>query len=193
VGLFGFSAGMLGPLPWKLAPVALVVLLGYSLCKRFTKGSHLVLGLALAGAPLGAWIAVTGRLETPAWSLALGVLTWTAGFDILYALQDEAFDRARGLHSIPAGFGVVPALWISRGLHLLALAAWACFNLQMRAHLLPWLAWAAVAAILVREQWVVRKGDLTRIDHAFFTLNSLVGPILFLGFLLEWLQGRLAV
>ena len=187
--LFGFSSGMLGPLPWKLAPVALLVLLGYSLCKRFTNWSHLVLGLALAGAPLGAWIAVAGRPEPPAWSLALGVLTWTAGFDILYALQDECFDRERGMHSIPARFGVISSLWISRCLHLLALSAWASFNVQMRAHLLPWLAWSAVVAILVREQWVVRDGRLDRIDHVFFTLNSLVGPILFLGFLLEWLLG----
>lgn len=186
--LFGFAAGMLGPLPWKLAPLAMAVLLGYSLCKRFTSGSHLVLGLALAGAPLGAWIAVSGRLEAPAWSLALGVLTWTAGFDILYALQDEAFDRTRGLHSVPARFGTGPALWISRLLHVVALAAWARFNLQLGAHLLPWVAWGAVAGILVREQWVVRGGNLQRIDHAFFTLNSLVGPILFVGFFLEWLQ-----
>ncbi len=186
--LFGFAAGMLGPLPWKLAPLAMLVLLGYSLCKRFTSWSHVILGLALAGAPLGAWIAVTGRLEPAAWDLALGVLSWTAGFDILYALQDEGFDRSRGLHSIPARFGTLPSLWISRALHAAALAAWAHFNLQMGSHLLPWLAWAVVAVILVREQWVVRGGNLQRIDHAFFTLNSLVGPILFLGFLLEWLQ-----
>jgi 4-hydroxybenzoate polyprenyltransferase len=193
VVLFGFSAGMLGALPWKLAPVALFVLLGYSLCKRFTSWSHIMLGLALAGAPLGAWIAVTGRPEQPAWILALGVLTWTAGFDILYALQDEGFDRASGLHSVPARFGVGPSLWISRGLHGVALSAWAAFNLQMHAHLLPWLAWGAVAAILLREQWVVRDGKLDRIDHAFFTLNSLVGAIFFLGHLLEWLQGRVSV
>lgn len=191
VVLFGYSAGMLGPLPWKLAPLALLVLLGYSLCKRFTEWSHMVLGLALAGAPLGAWIAVAGRAEAPAWFLALGVLTWTAGFDILYALQDEHFDRERGLHSLPARFGTLPALWISRCCHLLALTAWGTFNLQMGAHLLPWLAWAAVAAILAREQWLVRGGNLARIDHAFFTMNSFVGPIFFLGFLLEWLQGRI--
>ena len=191
--VFGFAAGMLGPLAWKLTPVALLVLLGYSLCKRFTNWSHIVLGIALAGAPLGAWIAVAGRPEAPARSLALGVHTWAAGVDILYALQDERFDREKGLHSIPARFGVVPSLWISRCLHLLALSAWASFNFQMRAHLLPWLAWGAVAAILVREQWVVRDGNLDRIDHAFFTLNSLIGPIFFLGYLLEWLQGLSSV
>jgi 4-hydroxybenzoate polyprenyltransferase len=185
--LFGFAAGMLGPLPWKLAPLALAVILGYSLCKRFTSWSHVWLGLALAGAPLGAWIAVSGHVAAPAWSLSLGVLAWTAGFDILYALQDEAFDRAKGLHSIPAWLGVQPALWISRGFHLVALSAWAAFNFQMQAHLLPWLAWGAIVVILSREQWVIRDGNLDHIDHAFFTLNSLVGPILFAGFLLEWI------
>jgi 4-hydroxybenzoate polyprenyltransferase len=190
--LFGFAAGRLGPLPWKLVPLALLVILGYSFCKRFTVLSHVVLGLALAGAPLGAWIAVNGRLDPPAWWLALGVLAWTAGFDILYALQDLAYDRERRLHSIPARLGVPVALWASRGLHLVALAAWALFNLKLEAHLLPWLAWAAVAVILAREQWVVRGGRLERIDHAFFTLNSLVGLIFFTGHLAEWVVARLA-
>jgi 4-hydroxybenzoate polyprenyltransferase len=189
--LFGYAAGRLGPLPWKLVPLALLVILGYSLCKRFTALSHAVLGLALAGAPLGAWIAVNGRLDPPAWFLALGVLTWTAGFDILYALQDLDFDQARRLHSVPARMGVPAALWTSRTLHLAALCAWAGYNLQMEAHVFPWLAWAVVAAILAREQWVVRGGRLERIDHAFFTLNSLVGLIFFSGHLAEWVIARL--
>jgi 4-hydroxybenzoate polyprenyltransferase len=184
--LFSFSAGMLGPLPWKLAPLALVVLLGYSLCKRFTSWSHAVLGLALAGAPLGAWIAVAGTLEGPAWPLALGVLAWTTGFDILYSLQDEHFDRSVGLHSIPVRFGTLAALRLAQLCHLLALGAWALFNLAMGVHLFPWLAWALVCGILAREHWVVRGGRLERIDHAFFTLNSLVGLIFFLGHLVQW-------
>jgi 4-hydroxybenzoate polyprenyltransferase len=189
--VFAYAAGRLGPLCWRLTPLALAVLLGYSFCKRFTALSHLVLGLSLAGAPLGAWIAVNGRVDPPAWFLALGVLTWTAGFDILYALQDLEFDQARRLHSIPARLGVPAALWLSRGLHLTALAAWAAFNLGLEAHILPWLGWAAVAGILVREQWVVRGGRLDRIDHAFFTLNSLVGLIFFAGHGAEWIVSRL--
>jgi 4-hydroxybenzoate polyprenyltransferase len=189
--LFAYAAGRLGPLCWRLAPLALAIILGYSFCKRFTALSHVVLGLSLAGAPLGAWIAVNGRLDPPAWFLALGVLAWTAGFDILYALQDLEFDQARGLHSIPARLGLPAALWLSRGLHLAALAAWATFNLGMEAHVFPWLGWAAVAGILAREQWVVRGGRLERIDHAFFTLNSLVGLIFFSGYGVEWLAGRL--
>lgn len=184
-GLFGFSAGMLGPLPWKLAPLALAVILGYSICKRFTSWSHLVLGLSLAGAPLGAWIAVAGRFEWPALLLALGVMTWTAGFDIIYALQDEDFDRRSGLHSIPARLGSGGALWVSRLLHIAAAAAWAAYNLSQGSLLLPWLGWAAVASILLREQWIVRDGDLARVDVAFFTLNSQVGVIFFSGHLAE--------
>ena len=188
--LFGFAAGMLGPLPWQLAPLALVIILGYSLCKRFTSLAHAVLGLALAGAPLGAWIAVTGHLDPPAWYLALGVLTWTAGFDVLYALQDEQFDKARGLRSIPARLGTTGALWVSRGFHLVALSAWACFNYHLGCHIFPWMAWLCVAGILGREHWVVRGGRLDRIDHVFFTLNSLVGPLFFLGHLIEWALGQ---
>ena len=188
--LFGVAAGALGPLCWKLSPLALVIILGYSLCKRFTSLAHAVLGLSLAGAPLGAWIAITNRVETPAWLLAGGVLCWTAGFDILYALQDQAFDRDRGLHSIPVRLGTMGSLWLSRLLHLVALALWAGFNHRVDAHLFPWLAWLAVACILAREQWLVRNGNLDRIDQAFFTLNSLVGMVFFAGHLLEWLLLR---
>jgi 4-hydroxybenzoate polyprenyltransferase len=188
--LFGFAAGMLGPLPWELAPLALLVILGYSLCKRFTSLSHAVLGLALAGAPLGGWIVAVGRVDPPAWYLAMGVLGWTAGFDVLYALQDEGFDRSRGLCSIPARLGTSRALWVSRAFHSVALVSWAVFNAMLGCHLLPWMAWLGVALLLFREHWVLRGGNLERIDHAFFTLNSLVGPLFFLGHFVEWLLGR---
>ena len=187
------AAGRLGPLPWKLVPLALLVTLGYSFCKRFTALSHVVLGLALAGAPLGAWIAVNGTLDAPVLFLALGVVAWTAGFDIIYALQDLGFDTDRGLHSLPSRLGVHGSLAVSRLLHLVAMAAWAGYNLRMDVHLLPWVGWALVGAILLREQWVVRGGRLERLDHAFFTLNSLVGLIFFTGHAAEWLTGRLMV
>ena len=191
--LFGVAAGALGPLTWRLAPLALLIILGYSLCKRFTSFAHVVLGLSLAGAPLGAWIAVTGGLERGAFLLAGGVLTWTAGFDILYALQDETFDRGAGLHSIPARLGTGRALALSRLLHLGALAAWAAFNLDQGSHLFPWLGWGLVAGILLREQWLVRGGDLTRMDEAFFTLNALVGLVFLSGHAIElWMSHALA-
>jgi 4-hydroxybenzoate polyprenyltransferase len=184
--LFGLAAGALGPLTWALSPLALAIILGYSLCKRFTAWAHVVLGLSLSGAPLGAWIAVAGRIESPALWISGGVLAWTAGFDILYSLQDEAFDRSRGLHSIPSRLGTRRALILSRGLHVLALACWGMFNHQMGSRFWPWLGWGVVAAMLFREQWLVRRGDLSRIDQAFFTLNSLIGLVFFLGHLLEW-------
>jgi 4-hydroxybenzoate polyprenyltransferase len=193
VVLFGVAAGALGPLTWSLSPLALVIILGYSLCKRFTAFAHAVLGLSLAGAPLGAWIAVSGRIEAPAFLLAAGVLTWTAGFDILYALQDEAFDRAKGLHSIPAKLGARGALALSRLLHLAALVCWAAFNLEMNAHLFGWMGWAAVALILLREQWLVRGGDTSRMDEAFFTMNALVGLVFFAGHGVELWMRRLLV
>lgn len=187
--LFGVAAGALGPLTWALSPLALVIILGYSLCKRFTSLAHVVLGLSLSGAPLGAWIAVAGRIEAPALWLSAGVLAWTAGFDILYALQDQDFDRATGLHSIPSRLGTRNALVLSRALHLLALLCWGAFNVHLGSHLWPWASWAAVAAMLAREQWLVRDGDLSRIDQAFFTLNSLIGLVFLAGHALEfWLS-----
>jgi len=188
--VFGLAAAMLGPLPAKLAPYAFAVLLGYSIAKRFTLLSHAVLGLALACAPMGAWMAVAGRPEPPAWWLSFGVLAWTAGFDMLYALQDREFDVRKGLHSVPAVFGVPSALRASRLCHLLALASWATFLAKMDATFLPWLSLAAVAAILCREHWVVREGDLGRLDHAFFTLNSLIGVVMLLGYFVHWARMR---
>ena len=139
--LFGLAAGALGPLTWALSPLALVVILGYSLCKRFTAWAHVVLGLSLSGAPLGAWIAVSGRIEAPALWLSGGVLAWTAGFDILYSLQDEAFDRSSGLHSIPSKLGTTWALLLSRCLHALALLCWGMFNLRVGGHFWTWVGW----------------------------------------------------
>ena len=187
--LLGVAAGALNPLCWKLAPLALLIILGYSWCKRFTSLSHLVLGLSLAGAPLGAWIALSGRVDPPALWLAAGVVCWTGGFDILYALQDQTFDREAGLHSLPSRVGTRMSLLLSRTLHLAALAAWAVFNAEVGAHLFGWMGWVVVACMLAREQWLVRDGDLEHIDEAFFTLNSLVGLAFFGGHLMERLAG----
>jgi len=188
--MFGLAAVMLGPLPTKLAPHAFVLLLGYSLSKHFTVASHALLGLALACAPLGAWIAIAGRPEPPAWWLSFGVLAWTTGFDILYALQDREFDMEKGLCSIPAELGVDSALMLSRACHLLAVVSWAMFLRHMGATLVPWLSLAAVAVILFREQWVVRDGNLEKLNHAFFTMNSLVGMIMLLGYFVHWVRIR---
>lgn len=170
------ASALLGPLPAVLAPACLVVLLGYSLFKRWSWSSHLVLGLALALAPGGAWIAVTGGLvdaDIPI-HLMLAVATWVAGFDILYALQDESFDRANGLHSIPARFGTKGALVISAGLHVATVAA------LVIVHQHAGLGWVhacgvgGIAIVLAWEHAIVKPGDLSRLGRAFFDMNGWV-------------------
>lgn len=174
------SAGQLNRLCLVLSAPMFVVLLGYSLTKRFTSASHLVLGMALGLAPLGAWIAVTGRFALLPFVLGGAVMLWTAGFDVLYSLQDVEFDRGAGLHSIPVRFGVRGALFLSRLFHVatvaLLVSTWA---LSGRG----WILAAGVvlaAALLAWEQALVRGGDLSRLDAAFFTANGLVSVILFL-------------
>jgi 4-hydroxybenzoate polyprenyltransferase len=189
--LMVLAAWRLNPLALALSPVALAVLLLYSYTKRFTWASHLVLGLALAGAPLGAWIAVRGDLALPPLLLAGAVLLWVAGFDILYALQDLDFDRRSGLFSLPARFGVRGALWVSALLHAAMLGLLACLP-----YLYPpgpagpaaagpglgaayWVGWAGCLALLAYQHWVVRPGDLSRLDAAFFQANGALSVWLF--------------
>lgn len=181
LALLALAAWRLNPLCVKLLAVAIPVLLGYSYTKRFTWVSHLVLGLALAGAPLGAWIAVTGRFAPTPFLVSFVVLTWVAGFDVLYALQDEQFDRERGLFSIPARFGTRAALWISALLHLATLAALAALPFVYPPGLgsIYWLGVAACVALLAYQHAIVRPGDLSRLDAAFFTANGLLSALLF--------------
>ncbi len=176
LALLVLAAWRLNPLCLALSPVAIVILLGYSYTKRFTWGAHLALGLALAGAPLGAWIAVTGSFAPTPLVLAGVVVTWVAGFDILYALQDEAFDRARGLASIPARFGTVAALGLSAGLHIATLAFLATLPYVYPPGLgaVYWTGFAGCAALLAYQHAIVRPGDLTRLDAAFFTANGVL-------------------
>ena len=175
--VFVLAAAALGRLPLVLSPVALVILLGYSYAKRFTWASHLALGLALAGAPLGAWIAVTGSLALEPGLLALAVLTWVAGFDTIYACQDVAFDRAQGLHSLPARFGIATALRIARGLHVIAVAALVAFGFRLDLGPIYAAGVAAVAGVLLYEHSIVRADDLSRVNRAFFDLNGIVSLV----------------
>jgi len=189
VALMLFAARMLNPLCLYLSPLALGFILLYSYCKRFTALAHLVLGICLAGAPMGAWIAVRGGAELPSFLLGLAVLFWVAGFDILYALQDLDFDRESGLHSIPAALGVAGSLWSARIFHLLALGFLGAIYLSM--HLGPYYltGLAAACCMLLYEHWLLRGGDLGKLDAAFFNMNGYISVTLFLATLLDTLQG----
>jgi 4-hydroxybenzoate polyprenyltransferase len=183
VALFILSAYMLNWLTFALSPIALLFVLGYSYAKRFTAFAHFFLGIALAIAPSAAWIAVRGSLdsEVPV-LLSLFVMMWTAGFDVLYACQDQEFDRKAGLRSIPARFGIANSLWIARLFHVQA------FAVLLLLYLLTGLGWPALAGLvavgllLAFQHTLVRANDLSRLNAAFFTTNAFVSVILLAGF-----------
>lgn len=176
--VFVLAAWELNPLAFRLSPVAVALLLAYAYTKRFTWLSHLILGLCLGMAPLGAWIAVEGRFDLLPILLGLAVAFWTAGFDVIYSLQDEAFDRSRGLHSLPARLGPRGALrvcWLLHALTLLLLAA------VWRLAGAGWLFAAGVGATAAALAWqhrAVRPGDLSRVNAVFFTANGFISLIL---------------
>jgi 4-hydroxybenzoate polyprenyltransferase len=163
-----------------LAPVALGIVMFYSFTKRFTALSHLVLGFALGIAPAGAWIAMRGSLDPRILWLTAAVTLWTAGFDIIYACQDYAFDVHTGLYSIPQQFGIAGALWISRVLHLGMLACLLALVWTFGLGVVAIAGVAAVAGLLLWEHRLVKADDLSRIDAAFFTMNGYVSVIFFL-------------
>lgn len=172
--LFLVAAWRLGPWPLALAPLALAILFGYSLAKRFTWATHLWLGLALGGAPAGAWLAVTGRFALAPLILSVAVAAWVAGFDIIYSCQDAAFDRARGLGSAPARFGLDRALRFSSLLHLAAAVGLFAFGALLHLGPIYFAGALAIAATLVYEHRLVSPTDLSRVDRAFFNLNGWV-------------------
>jgi 4-hydroxybenzoate polyprenyltransferase len=169
---FVASAIALGPWPGLLSVPVLVVLLGYSFTKRFTWASHLVLGLALALAPGGAWIAMGCEPEPAILALMVAVMTWVGGFDVLYSLQDEGFDRARGLRSIPARFGTLGAVVISGALHVLTMIAVMLCGIWLGRGAPFYAGTALVALLLVYEHALVGRGNLDKIDRAFFDING---------------------
>jgi 4-hydroxybenzoate polyprenyltransferase len=177
--IFLVAAWRLNRLTLVLAPVVLVVLLGYSLTKRFTRWSHLVLGLALGIAPSAAWIAVRGSLDWRIVVLTAAVLLWVAGFDILYACQDFEHDRSVGLHSIPQAFGLSGAFWLARLFHagMLALLVWICVLFALGP--IAYGGVAVVAALLLYEHLIVSPADLSRMNAAFFTMNGVISFVFF--------------
>ena len=175
--LFIICAGLLNSLCLALSPVALAVVLGYSYTKRFTWLCHLILGVGLALAPVGAYVAVTGSFAVTPILLGVVVLFWVAGFDIVYALQDMTFDRSLGLRSVPARFGESRSLLLARLLHLLCFGLLLSYTLTLaqRYAVRPSLLWLSLGIFGMALLWqhrLVRPGQLERIDRAFFTTNG---------------------
>jgi 4-hydroxybenzoate polyprenyltransferase len=177
--LFVVAAGQLNRLCLLLSPVALAIVLGYSLTKRFTPLSHVVLGISLAIAPVGAWIAVSGSFALLPVVLALSVAFWVAGFDVIYSLQDEAFDREQGLESLPARLGNRRALLVSAFFHAAALALLYAVFVLAGGGLLFGLGVLLAGAFLVRQHAIVKPEDLSNVDAAFFTANGWLSIVFF--------------
>jgi len=189
--LLFLAAWQLNPLCLTLAPLALLFLIGYSSTKYFTWASHWVLGFTDGIAAAGGWIAVRGEFDAPAFVLWFAVTVWIAGFDLLYACQDVEFDRANGLHSFPARFGVPAALAMSRVNHLLTAFALAALGVMIPLGALFWLGWLAVVGLLVYEQSLVSSRDLSRLDVAFFNVNGYIAVIMLLSVVSGlWHPGR---
>lgn len=172
--VFVIGAYLLGPLPLMLSPIALGLALGYSYVKRFSSLCHLVLGAAIAFAPGGAWIAVGAPVTLAPWLLVIAVATWVGGFDILYSLQDESFDRGAGLYSIPTALGVRGSLWVSALLHGVTFACLVGVGATLSRGLGYYAGTVLVGAILIYEHIIVRPSDLSRINKAFFDLNGYI-------------------
>lgn len=186
--LFLGAAAMLNPLALMLSPVALLFTLGYSLTKRFTWLCHFVLGFSLGIAPAAAWIGVRGSLDPAIVALTVAVTCWTAGFDIIYSLQDDDFDRGQGLQSIPARFGRPRALLISRLCHVVTVISLVSAGALFDTGVLYLVGVGLAAALLVYEQSLVKPHDLSKVNIAFFTLNGYVSIGVFLfAFLDLWL------
>jgi 4-hydroxybenzoate polyprenyltransferase len=190
--VFLVASAAINPVCRILAPFALLWVTGYSYAKRITNWPHLWLGASLAMAPVGGWLAITGRWSDPWWvlaAIALAVATWVAGFDIFYALPDADFDRAQGLHSVVARYGIARSVVIARVLHGSTIPALALFGIGTGSG--PWyFAGTAIAAgILIYEHHLVRPDDLSRLDAAFFTMNAVMSSTVFGFALMDRLLG----
>ncbi len=190
--LFEFAAWNLNLLCYMLSPLALAWVLCYSFTKRFTRWSHLVLGLGLGIAPVGGYLAVTGIWSDPWWmlvALAGAVMCWTGGFDILYALQDIEFDRANGLHSLPAKVGAKESLVIARGLHVMTIVLLAAVGYAAGEGMLYDVGLGVAAALLIFEHSLVHADDVSKVGKAFFTVNMALSATFFAFVLAQRLWG----
>ena len=187
-GLFLATTAFISPLCLALSPLALVLIFGYSLTKRFTSGAQFFLGLALSAAPVGAWLAVTGAFAPPPFALAFAVLCWVAGFDMIYATQDYDIDRREGLHSMVVLLGIPAALAAAQWLHVLALGGFVAFGVLAGLGPVYFSSLIFVAGAMFYEHILARRGDVNAINKAFFNANAAVSLL----FVLSTLADRLA-
>ncbi len=174
---FMVCAYQINELCFYLSPIALLVILGYSLTKRFTALSHIVLGVGLSLAPVGAYLAVTGHFDWLPVMIGLAVITWVGGFDIIYALQDAEFDRQNHLHSIPAALGIKGALTVSRMLHV---GTSLLLIIPFMLHDFGWIylvGWSVFSLLLIMQHRIAGSGDMSRINLAFFTANGIASMV----------------
>lgn len=183
--LFIVFAGMLNRLCLLISPLALLIIFGYSYTKRFTNLSHLVLGLSLALSPIGAWIGVTGEIDIAPFILALAVLLWTAGFDIIYACQDLEHDIKSGLYSIPKKMGIKNSLILSSVLHFLMVIVLFLFMYFAKLNFVYFGGVCIVSIMLVYEHSLIKPHDLSKISLAFFTVNGIISMILMVATLVD--------
>ncbi|MBM9620052.1 menaquinone biosynthesis prenyltransferase MqnP [Streptomyces zhihengii] len=187
------AAALLNPLCLALAPVAVVPMVVYPYGKRFTDYPHAILGLAQAMGPVGAWIAVTGSWSWDAVILGLAVGVWIGGFDLIFACQDVQADRAHGVRSVPARFGIPAALYGARACHVVTMALFVWYAVATDAGAFLWAGLAVVAAAFAYEHSIVRPHDLSRLNRAFFTVNGFIGIALFVCALLDLVVRGLTV
>ena len=190
IAVFLLAASRLNRLALLLTPVAILVVLAYSYTKRFTRWSHLVLGLSLGIAPSAAWIAVRGSLDWRIAILTLAVMFWVAGFDLLYSCQDVDHDRAQGLFSIPSTLGVKAAFWLARFLHVAMLGLLVLLTHVFALGAFAFVGIVAVAILLLYEHVIVSPGDLHRLNAAFFTMNGVISVVYFLFVAVDLLVSR---
>lgn len=193
VVVFLGAAALLNPLCLALAPVAVVPMVVYPYGKRFTHFPHAILGLAQAMGPVGAWLAVTGSWQWQPVLLGLAVGVWIGGFDLIFACQDVAADRAHGVRSVPARFGIPAALYGARVCHVITTALLVWYALATHAGAFWWLGLAVVAAAFGYEHSIVKPHDLSRLNRAFFTVNGVIGITLFVFALLDLVTRGLGV
>ncbi len=177
--IFIFSAWMLNPLCFKLSPVAVLVLFIYSYTKRFTWACHFFLGLALALAPLGAWIAIKGDFNWEILPMALAVVFWLAGFDTLYALWDVEFDKKYGIYSIPRVFGINKAIYFSRIFHFISFFFLLIIGWLFKLNIIYWIGMTIIALLFVKEHSLVKAHDLSKLNIAFFNMNGYISVTFF--------------